>query len=1036
MRSLKLFVAIAFVLGATSAPAAAAEVLSADLSVAEALQRSCIAGPLPAGAGHAQRSITAPDAGWVTARLDAAAGDWDLAVFDDASGKRVAGSAFFGANEVAQGFVAGGERLTVQACRVSGPADTATLTVESKAVQASAPQTLSLVRVATPNATRRKELTSLGLDLTEHGGRGFVEVVLHGADDAQRLRESKFLFTTEIGDLAKRAERDRAGDRSFRRNVSASALPSGRTAGYRKLADYSQEMKALVDQNPNLVKPITLPLKTLTGMSVEGIEITEDVAARDGKPVFLQMGVHHAREWPSGEHAIEWAYELVNGYRANNARVRNLMARTRTIVVPIVNPEGFTTSREAAAALDDGRGGPDETPNLAIPYEYQRKNCRVNNTAEDDFSSTADDDPEAGDCTQTGQPNVGISQFGVDPNRNYGGFWGGPGASPSGEAPFGDFSQDYRGTGPFSEPETRNVRALVSSRHVTTLITNHTFSNLLLRPPGIRAQGPPVDEPVYKALGDSMAAANGYTSEPSYMLYDTTGGTEDWTYYATGGLGFTFEIGPSNFHPPYADTVAEYDGTAATAKGGGGNREAYFRAMESTADASRHSVVSGGAPAGAVLRLQKSFETSTSPVIDVAGEEGEPILFDDKLETTMEVPKSGRFEWHVNPSTRPVVAQDQGRVPTGGKPSEPISRTGQLASQPPCPSYFEPGSPETCVAGGVTDEQFSVPANSPTVDNGFFDVKISFPEQADMDLEVYKADAQGKPVGDPLGASASSNNPEQTKIGPDPEPGNYVARVVNFSGGTTYDLDIEFSGPLPFKPGVKESWTLTCEVGGQVRATAQVQIDRGQRKAVDLGSACPAPPAGSSGTGDGGGSDGGRGNSRGNSSRRCVASRGGVRGRAVGAARLGRTRKAQRRVLRRATRFRRTRRGYDRYCVNGGGQLRIGYPTRFLNVRIGAQQRRRVRSRAILAISSSKRFRIRGVRVGMGARALRRRLRGERRVRVFKDVWYVARARRAALVFKVRGGKVRELGLADRRLTGSRRAAQRLLRSYRGGRRG
>ena len=41
--------------------------------------------------------------------------------------------------------------------------------------------------------------------------------------------------------------------------------------------------------------------------------------ARDGKPVFLQMGAHHAREWPSAEHAMEWAYELVNGYRAKNA---------------------------------------------------------------------------------------------------------------------------------------------------------------------------------------------------------------------------------------------------------------------------------------------------------------------------------------------------------------------------------------------------------------------------------------------------------------------------------------------------------------------------------------------------------------------------------------------------------------------------------------------------------------------------------------------------------------------------------------------
>ena len=40
-----------------------------------------------------------------------------------------------------------------------------------------------------------------------------------------------------------------------------------------------------------------------------------------------------------------------------------------------------------------------------------------------------------------------------------------------------------------------------------------------------------------------MAAENGYTSQHGYELYDTTGTTEDWSYYATGGLGYTFEIG-------------------------------------------------------------------------------------------------------------------------------------------------------------------------------------------------------------------------------------------------------------------------------------------------------------------------------------------------------------------------------------------------------------------------------------------------------------------------------------------------------------
>ena len=674
-------------LAAGGSQASAAEVLSTDVTAKEAVARSCIDHELNGGRGYAQRSVTAPDSGWITARLTAASGDWDVALFDQATGRRVAGSAFFGANEIAQSFVIAGTRLTAQACRREGGAETATLTVENKEIEPTKPQKLSLVRVVTPSPARKDELTALGLDLTEHGRDGFVEVVLHGAKDAETLREAKFTFTTEVSDLVAQSVRQRRAESTAARGVQAKALPSGRTGTYRRLDDYNNEMKTLAEQNPTLVKPITLANKTFTGRDVNGIEITENVTASDGKPIFLNMGVHHAREWPSGEHAMEWAYELVNGYKADNARVRGLMASTRTIVIPIVNPDGFNTSREANPSSDGGRlgGGTQETANLATPYEYQRKNCRINNTADDDFSSTTDDDPAQGDCTQ--QPATGISQFGVDPNRNYGGFWGGPGASPSGGAPGGDFAQDYRGSGPFSEPETQNIRDLVSKRQITTMITNHTFSNLVLRPPGIAIQGPSVDEPVYKELGRSMAAQNGYKNQPSYRLYDTTGGTEDWTYYSTGGLGFTFEIGLGGFHPLYDDTIAEYEGTSAeaTAVNGKGNREAYFIALENTAEAAKHSVLTGGAPAGATLRLKKSFMTSTSTIIDANDEKiADPILFPDTLESTTEVPASGRFTWHINPSTRPVAAQTRGRANTG-TPSPEIATTATRRRCPRAP---------------------------------------------------------------------------------------------------------------------------------------------------------------------------------------------------------------------------------------------------------------------------------------------------------------------------------------------------------------
>ena len=83
-----------------------------------------------------------------------------------------------------------------------------------------------------------------------------------------------------------------------------------------------------------------------------------------------------------------------------------------------------------------------------------------------------------------------------------------------------------------------------------------------------------------------MAAENGYSSQYGYELYDTDGTTEDWSYNATGGLGFTFEIGDLGFHPPFEETVKEWNGTSDDATGGG-NREAYYIAQGNTADASQ-----------------------------------------------------------------------------------------------------------------------------------------------------------------------------------------------------------------------------------------------------------------------------------------------------------------------------------------------------------------------------------------------------------------------------------------------------------------
>src|SRR5690606_15889333 len=149
--------------------------------------------------------------------------------------------------------------------------------------------------------------------------------------------------------------------------------------------------------------------------------------------------------------------------------------QARVVVVPVVNVDGFHLSRTDGALIDlrdlnsvDPLGG--QTSILATPGNaYKRKNCRLV-----DGQDTPDGTCAVGSVNSPGGFGVGICV-----NRNYGGVWGGPGAS----ATFAD--PTYRGPAPFSEPEIQNVRELVSSRQVTTLISNHTFSNLVLRPNGV-----------------------------------------------------------------------------------------------------------------------------------------------------------------------------------------------------------------------------------------------------------------------------------------------------------------------------------------------------------------------------------------------------------------------------------------------------------------------------------------------------------------------------------------------------------------------
>lgn len=467
---------------------------------------------------------------------------------------------------------------------------------------ASALAQTALVEVPVGGAADVERLERLGFDVTHDVDATGAELLLDAAD-RRRLAAAGYESRTIIPDYEATTRAWRAAEE---RSTTRSGLPTQRDS-YRYPSDYAAEIAGLAADHPQVARRVVIG-RSVNGADLEGLEIGGDVTREDGRPVFVVIGLHHAREWPSGEVNMEFAHDLVEHY-GTDARITALLDRVRVFVFPVTNPDGFLMSRGSSLLA----------PGLD---QLQRKNANE-----------------------------------VDLNRNYGAFWGGNGAS---NTPSSDI---YRGPDPWSEPESAAIHAFSQNRHITNFQSIHNIAALVLRPPGFQALGLAPDEPRLKLLGDRMAAATGYESQYGYQLYEVTGATEDWNYVAQNAFGYTVELGgQGSFQGPYAtNVVQQYLGTG----GRGGVREALLLAGEQAADARDHAVVQGTTRPGAILRLRKSFDTVTSPVCqgttyNPSGAQTCPTpgpvrALADGLDTRLTVPASGRFEWHVTPSERPFL---------------------------------------------------------------------------------------------------------------------------------------------------------------------------------------------------------------------------------------------------------------------------------------------------------------------------------------------------------------------------------------------
>ncbi len=108
----------------------------------------------------------------------------------------------------------------------------------------------------------------------------------------------------------------------------------------------------------------------------------------------------------------------------------------------------------------------------------------------------------------------------------------------------------------------------------------HTYSELVLWPFGYTYSDTTTgmtadDHAAFKAVGQKMAASNGYTAQQSSDLYITDGSIDDYLWGAHKIFGYTFEMYPRSasgggFYPP--DEVIERETSR--------NRDAVLQLLE------------------------------------------------------------------------------------------------------------------------------------------------------------------------------------------------------------------------------------------------------------------------------------------------------------------------------------------------------------------------------------------------------------------------------------------------------------------------
>ncbi|MCP4704388.1 MAG: hypothetical protein GY865_07240, partial [candidate division Zixibacteria bacterium] len=245
--------------------------------------------------------------------------------------------------------------------------------------------------------------------------------------------------------------------------------------GYKTLSELSSITNQTVIDHPDIARRVDIGL-TLEGRTMWAIKISDNPEVDEDEPEVLITGAIHAREVLTPEICMTTIEMLTNGY-GTDLRMTELVDNREIWFIPVINVDGYYHNEVIA--------------------------------------------PEGGGMWRKNRRDNGDGSWGVDINRNFGYMWGYDEVGSSSDKS----SELYRGTGPFSEPVTQNVRDFTIARNFDLSIHFHQAGNWF-GPAWFYNNTTTPDESKFVRMASILSNISGFGFSHGTM----NGCHEDWDY--------------------------------------------------------------------------------------------------------------------------------------------------------------------------------------------------------------------------------------------------------------------------------------------------------------------------------------------------------------------------------------------------------------------------------------------------------------------------------------------------------------------------